>query len=418
MNRSIAPDIVKISSIHTGFPSSNNSIYHIPSEDEVFRLEIIFPRSGYGLSENKYHSVYGLDLLLSGTNHMNSNDIATKIDGLGAYVFKSSDFYHSSITIYGTNENFNDIVSFIKECYESCIYPQDEINIFKDKKISELNLNLNKTSYLANRGINDLIFGKNHPYSEHLTTETIESLNSETLTKFKSLHLQNPIFIYTGNSKININEYLTKIGFETKSENFGSISDPVINSMDDRSLMVRKENSTQNSIRLGKIMPNRNDKDYFKISLLNLILGGYFGSRLMKNIREEKGLTYGIHSSITPFRDYSVFKISSECNKDLSEVVKEEILKEIETLRNHLISQEELETAKNYLSGHLLRSFDGAFNISERFRSALETGVEDPDNYYKNYFKEINAISAEQIIETANNYLDSNSLKLCIAGDI
>ena len=136
----------------------------------------------------------------------------------------------------------------------------------------------------------------------------------------------------------------------------------------------------------------------------------------MANIREEKGLTYGIHSSITPFKTYSVFKISSECNNTLTETVKLEIEKEIQVLQNELISEEELRTAKNYLLGSLMRNFDGAFNISERYKSFLE--LESESDFYDRYISAVNTITAEDLKECANNYFTINSFKYCVACEI
>lgn len=167
---------------------------------------------------------------------------------------------------------------------------------------------------------------------------------------------------------------------------------------------------------MGKKLPSKKDPDFFKISLVNLILGGYFGSRLMKNIREEKGLTYGIHSSITPFKTYSIFKISSECNNKLTEQVKTEIISEMNILRTELVEIEELTVAKNYLLGAISRNFDGAFNISDRFKTFLE--IDNDYDYYTKYFKAITDISAEDIRKCANNYFDPNSLKYCVAGEM
>ncbi len=177
---------------------------------------------------------------------------------------------------------------------------------------------------------------------------------------------------------------------------------------------IPKEGSSQNSIRLGKILPSRDNKDYFKISLVNLILGGYFGSRLMKNIREEKGLTYGIHSSIVPFKCFSLFKISSECNSTLTDQVKKEILKEIELLQTELVNEDEIITAKNYLIGALSRNFDGAFNISERLKSSIDLNL--PANFYQDYFTAINQITPTDIRDCAYNYFELSSFKYCVSG--
>jgi len=248
--------------------------------------------------------------------------------------------------------------------YEKQIEKIKELEVYKLRKISELNININKTNYLANRSINKLLLGDKHPYSHSSSETLINEIQRDDLLSFNKKYLVKPYFIFTGSDQTQIENILIHSGFEIYNllfhEHRPSIEIP--ETLEEE--FIHKPGSTQNSLRLGKILPSREHPDYFTISMVNLILGGYFGSRLMKNIREEKGLTYGIHSSITPFKNFSLFKISSECNNILTEQVKEEINKEILKLQTELIDNEELITAKNYLLGALSRNFDGAFNIS------------------------------------------------------
>jgi predicted Zn-dependent peptidase len=417
MNRQIAPEIKNINSLKTGFPVIEKKLLRIPSEEGVFKLDIIFPNSGFGMFHDKFAALYSMDLLLSGTSKKSADEIAESIDLLGGYVFKSCDYYQSSISIYGLEEQLERLIQVVKESYENCIYLEHELNHHKTRKISDLNINLNKTSYLAGRGLNALLFGKNHPFSKAIDESTIHSITREQLLEFKTNRLLNPYFIYTGSKSSKIESILNGLAYETNQ----SIE---LDTEDNRDFdgngesFILKEGSTQNSLRLGKFLPSRQDDDYFKISMFNLILGGYFGSRLMKNIREEKGLTYGIHSSITPFKTYSVFKISSECNSDLTPLVKEEIVKEIELLQRELVGEEEMSTAKNYMLGNMLRNFDGAFNISDRLKSSLELGTKEADKYFQSYFRAIHEINAEDIKKIANNYFKIETLKDCISGEV
>ena len=415
LNRIQAPQIKTIKHLHTGFPVSDSNVYRINSEEGVFKLEIVFPNGGYSGLDNKFAGIYAMDLLFCGTKTRTSKEIADSIDVLGAFIFKSCDYYTSSITVYGLMENTIEILNIVKENIENCVYPLDEVNIFKNKKNSELKININKTNYLANRQINHIIFGKEHPYSKHLTEDIINALENQNFIEFKNNHLKDPYFIFTGSQAYPI---------ETRLKDMGYCIEPMkdIDALDvpptslKLETLITKLGSTQNALRMGKLLPSRKDPEFFKISLLNLILGGYFGSRLMKNIREEKGLTYGIHSSITPFKSYSVLKISSECNNKLTDQVKDEIFNEIKKLQSELIEDEELTTAKNYLLGAVSRNFDGAFNISERFKSFLE--IDRDYDYYNKFFNAISNISKEELKECANNYLDINTLYYCVAGEM
>ena len=415
INRTVAPEIKNISHINTGYPKSDTNIFRIDSEEEVFKLEIVFPKAGYSLLDNKHSGIYAMDLLFSGTREKTAQTIADEIDILGGYIFKGCDYYTSSITIFGISENLKPLLKIAKYCLENCIYPLDEVNILKNKKKSELNINLNKTNYLAIRQINQMIFGKNHPYSVPITEQIIDDLNSDDFLKYVNTRLVDPYFIFTGSKSINVENIIQEHAFSIgKLNNEQNPEAQAIEEAADE--LIIKSGSTQNSIRMGKKLPSKKDPDFFKISLLNLILGGYFGSRLMKNIREEKGLTYGIHSSITPFKSYSIFKISSECNNKLTEQVKNEIISEINILRTELVGLEELTVAKNYLLGAISRNFDGAFNISDRFKTFLE--IDNDYDYYTKYFKAITDINAEDIKACANNYFEPNSLKYCVAGEM
>ncbi len=225
---------------------------------------------------------------------------------------------------------------------------------------------------------------------------------------------QSPYYIFTGSASAPVQVKLESNGFTIGEfkETLHKDELPITESVKEQ--MILKEGSTQNSLRMGCVFPERSHPDFFKLSLLNLVLGGYFGSRLMKNIREDKGLTYGIQSSITPYNNFSLFKISCEYNAQFNDALKAEIGNEIARLKNELIGDEELTVAKNYFLGVLLRSFDGAFQISEKFKGAMDSNLDKV--YYDNYFKAINTISADDLLKTANNYFKENTLSYCLAG--
>lgn len=416
MNRQTAPSIHPIKKIHTGFKPSEGNTYRIDSEEGVFKLEIIYPGAGFGMVQDKFAALYGMDLLMSGTADQSASQVSEALDALGAYVFKGCDYYTSFLTIYGLNSDIKNILSIVNNTVANCVYPLHELEVFKSRKISELNINLNKTSFLANRSINRQILGENHPFSTISDEALIRSIEREQLIAFKDQYLTHPYFIFTGPKDTNIKDILRATNLPISDNHLLSIGKEMMPDTGEHIVLIEKSGSTQNSMRLGKILPGRTDKDYFTISLFNLVLGGYFGSRLMKNIREEKGLTYGIHSSITPFKQFSLFKISSECNNTLTETVKIEIEKEIKNLQNELVSEDELNTAKNYLLGSLLRNFDGAFNISERYKSFLE--LESSSDFYDRYIAAVNTVTSEDLKLCANNYFQFNSFKYCVAGEV
>lgn len=413
LNRTNPPNTAVISEINTHFPESDTNLFKIHSEEGVFKLDIIYPDAGQVNGKNKFAIAMAINLLLNGDDNKKADEIAESIDALGGFVFKSSDFYNASVTIYGLNEYINEIIQIVKNAVDTANYPQSEIDIYKRNRLSELEINLQKTSYLAGKGINRLLLGDEHDISFETTEAIIHSTKREELLQFKNRHLSTPYFIFTGSATTPIEEILQENHFVISHREHRSHIDMPINGGLEKSLFIHK-NATQNSIRYGAIWPKRGHKDYFKLSLLNLILGGYFGSRLMKNIREDKGLTYGIHSSLTPYNDFSLFKISCEYNSKFTKELQFELDLEINRLKNELIDNSELITAKNYLLGAMLRSFDGAFPVSEKFKQFQDSNLQK--DYYQSYFRAINETTSEDIKEVANNYFKENTLTYCIAG--
>lgn len=179
---------------------------------------------------------------------------------------------------------------------------------------------------------------------------------------------------------------------------------------------IPKKDAIQNAIRIGKVLFNKTHKDYFDFHVLNTILGGYFGSRLMSNIREDKGYTYGIGSAIVNLEDSGYFFISTEVGAEVCNAAINEIYKEISILNNETVPYEELNLVKNYLAGTLLRSLDGPFALAEKFKAAHIFGFDM--NYYNNLLKHIHAITPERIQELAKSYLQPDSLTEVVVGKV
>jgi predicted Zn-dependent peptidase len=161
-------------------------------------------------------------------------------------------------------------------------------------------------------------------------------------------------------------------------------------------------------VRIGSTTINKRHSDYPGLKVLDSILGGYFGSRLMKNIREEKGYTYGISSSISSL-DLSGYKvISTDVSHKNCQKTIDEILKEIKVLQNVPVKKEEMAVVRNYMSGEMLRMFDGPFALAESFRSAWEFGLDN--SYYHRLAEKIKTITPDEIIELARTYYKIDDL--------
>ncbi|MCY7291959.1 MAG: insulinase family protein, partial [Ferruginibacter sp.] len=160
----------------------------------------------------------------------------------------------------------------------------------------------------------------------------------------------------------------------------------------------------QGAIRIARPFLNRHHPDFMKVSVLNTVFGGFFGSRLMSNIREDKGYTYGIHSYVQNHIHNSAWMISTEAGKDVCEATIEEIYKEMKLLREDLVDEEELMLVRNYLIGTILGDLDGPFQIMGRWKNLILNNL-DGDYFYRS-IETIKTISAEDLRDLAKKYLN------------
>ena len=193
-----------------------------------------------------------------------------------------------------------------------------------------------------------------------------------------------------------------------------SIKDlPIITSAN-REQLILKEDAMQSAIRIGKVLFNKTHPDFQPLQILNTLFGGYFGSRLMSNIREDKGYTYGIGSGIASLQNSGYFFISTEVGVDVCKDALKEIYFEMNRLREELVPEDELQLVKNYLLGMFLRSVDGPFAMAERFKGIMEYNLNY--DYFDRYIATIKEISASQLRSLANSYFDKDSMIELVVG--
>ena len=167
-------------------------------------------------------------------------------------------------------------------------------------------------------------------------------------------------------------------------------------------------------MRLGRILFNKKHPDYLDFLVLNTLIGDYFGSRLMTNIREDKGYTYGIGSMLAEVNEFGYFIIATEVRKDVMKNTLDEVKFEFDRLKNELVPNEEMELVKNYMLGQLLKSADGAYAMTDLFLSAEAQG-KDLD-FYNEALQSIRSITPQRIQELANTYLNWEDYTVISAG--
>lgn len=261
------------------------------------------------------------------------------------------------------------------------------------------------------------VFGSTHPYGRIITEGDFERISRELLIDFHEKYYvpENMAIIVSGKIHERTTTLLNKFFGDLRSQKI-YIEDPgnKLRVSRKKRVHVPRPGAVQSAIRIGSVTINKRDPDYPGLKILDSLLGGYFGSRLMKNIREEKGYTYGIGSYVTSL-DLSGYKvITTEVAINNTQKVKDEIYKEIGLLQSLPVKKEELTIVKNYMLGQMVRMFDGPFASAESFKSVWEFGLDF--KYYQRLYEKIITIGPDEISELASTYYKIEDLYEITAG--
>jgi predicted Zn-dependent peptidase len=284
--------------------------------------------------------------------------------------------------------------------------------------LAKLKVSKEKNDFLADVAFKKNIFGAQHPYGYETSEIAIQQISQELLLQFykKDLQLNNATLFIAGKyGKTELDLIEQYLGTMPVSTSLPTKAAPVfIDDFSQQKISIQKPNSVQASIIIGKTFFNKHHADYPAFLLLNTIFGGYFGSRLMSNIREEKGLTYGIYSSLSTLKYTGIFSIQTDTNLENLEVCLREIYLEMERLQNELIDDHEITLARNYLLGKFLGRTDGPFNQIEVFKSYFIEEV--PIHKFEAFVETIRQTDALSLQQIAKQYLTKESMCEVVVG--
>ncbi|WP_305982682.1 M16 family metallopeptidase [Roseivirga thermotolerans] len=421
LDRTQAPSVQQVQKISLppiekfSLPGGGNLYAYPEKNTEAFRIELLTKGSNLN-AQNAAEVQLAIKMLLEGTNRYSGAQLSEKIDELGSFVEITPGFDHSSISIYGLKKHFNENIGLLSDIiYESSFHDQ-ALNTLKEKEQNRLKLNMQKGSYTSSINLRNALF-KDHPYGYRLYTSDINSINSQQLQTFhKNYTCSFDIFL---SGDLPSNYYQIVSGYFSKRQpevpkQFEAPSFKESNAPKDTS--HRDSKFVQSSIKLGKRLFTRSSPDYFRFMVANELLGGFFGSRLMKNIREDKGYTYGIYSSLYPLNHSGYFVISTDVKAEYEQETIREIYKEIKRLQEEPVSAQELKVVKNYMIGNYLNAISSPFSIITKYKTLVTQSL--PTDFYNNYLEAINNTSREDIQDVLSTHLQTESLTRSISGFI
>ncbi|MFN5149689.1 MAG: M16 family metallopeptidase [Flavobacteriia bacterium] len=417
LNRTITPELQQIDKIDFVKPQ----IFDISGETKLFfmqevpndtaRLDLYFDAGTVNGKTGIASFVNGL--LLSGTTMKTSIQINSEIDGLGGFFESGVSNENAVVTMYSLRENLLPILRIMKDAIQNLALHDHEVEEQINDRRQKFRVNMEKVSFLAQRAFQQRLFNDSL-YGRVSREEDFDEISIQELRGFFNenyLKGLSKVVVVGDLSQDEIDEVIDLTGSwakGTKSEFEKNISNLK------GSTHIVKEGALQTAIRVGRMLFNKTHSDYNDFLILNTIFGDYFGSRLMSNIREDKGYTYGIGTMVAELHEVGYFLIATEVGKEAKDATLKEIQYEMERLQTELVGRDELELVKNYMLGQLLKSADGPYSMTDLYMSVEPYGLEL--DFYNEAIESINSITPERIMELAKKYLNWNEMTVVSAG--
>jgi zinc protease len=378
--------------------------------EDIMRLEFTF-RAGQ-IKEQKPLVASTCNMMLSeGSHNYTSEELNRLLDFYGVFLNQSAEKDSAGITLFFLSKHIERVLEFSHEILFSPTFPESELEALMKKRLRWFMVNREKVQNLANDNFFESIFGKNHPYGYQLNEHDFGNITPSILSDFHRKYYtpENLAIIISGKIHPRTEELLnsvygnTQLATHTDDDNMGELT-----CEQNHKIHINKPGAVQTAIRIGSKTINKRHPDYPGLKVLDSVLGGYFGSRLMKNIREEKGYTYGISSSLSSLNLSGYKIISTEVGQKYCQKTIDEIYKEIRILQKVPVPSFEMDVVRNYMSGEMVRMFDGPFALAESFKSVWEFGL--GNGYYNSLVKKIKTIEADEITMLANTYYNLDEL--------
>jgi len=385
----------------------------------LLKVDVIF-EAGNVFSEDPVIPAAVNALLNDGTSKHNASEIADMIDGKGAFYAPDIQKDFSQTSLYLLSRYSSDLFPLYAEMLNDAIFPHEELALYQQNMKQRYKVEHEKVNVQSHQAFINAIFGKDSRYADLTEEKSFDSIKRDDLVRFYDQHVkQRPAGIIMSGmlddksvkelcKQFENIEWLKVGDHKPKRPVYGA------HASTEEWIQVKGNNNQQVSMRIGRPSVANDHPDYWGLSLLSTILGGYFGSRLNKVIREEKGLTYGIHSHITRLKEANFLSIHAELNALNWKEAYASVLEVFEDLKTNRISTKELEMVRKYIKGRLLQSVDGAFSFSNYVRNSVVFGMKD--DRINNYLQFLDNVDPEEIMRLAKQYLEEKSFYKIVAG--
>ncbi|MDA1267597.1 MAG: pitrilysin family protein [Bacteroidetes bacterium] len=388
--------------------SKGSSVFYFPTPGiDAVKLEVI-GNSSRSLLPNSHMLIpsFTLQMLQEGTGKLTAQQLAEFFDFHGAEVYPTLSYTQEGLSLLCIKKHLFNLLPALISLFTEATFPEENLAKRKSQRALSLKMDQEKPSTRAGQLFKKGLFGPSHPFGQEITEAHISEITPALLQAYYQNHLWKDCSLFLSGDLTpheleqlldTLNQLPLKQGAK-KQVLPTPASAPLL--QEDRA------DAVQSSIRLGTWSIPKSHVDFPALAVFNTLLGGYFGSRLVKNIREDKGHTYGIHSSLVELDQYAYWVIAADVKKAHQEEVFEEIEKEIQILRTVLANPEEIEILRNYLIGQLFTKFSSPFDLIDQFKGVYYAGLDF--SFYETRFDYLKKFTAADLMSIGNRYFSSS----------
>lgn len=424
LNRSNQPRILESEQLAVQRPERAKLPNGIPlsvlnaGDNEVTRVDLLMA-GGRWQQRQPLQALFTNRMLREGTRRYNAVEIAEKLDYYGAWLELSSASEHTYATLYSLNKYLPQTLDILESVIKEPVFPEKELGVIVDNNIQQFLVNSSKVDFLAHRGLVKVLYGEEHPGGRLVKAEDYRRITPSVLREFydRYYHSNNCSIYLSGKVTDNcIRRIESLFGCEPFGTDFRTPEKKKYHpaSTPEKRIFIERPDALQSAVRMGMLSLDCNHPDYLKVRVLVTLFGGYFGSRLMSNIREDKGYTYGISASIMSYPGQGVLAIGAETANEFVAPLIREVYHEINRLQNELVSDEELSMVKNYMLGDMCRSYESAFSLADAWIFVQVSGLQD--TYFAEALDAVKEVTPQEIRELAGRYLCKENLKEVVCG--
>ena len=417
LNRTIAPPIThavdmefKLPAIETWHLQNGVPVYALQAgQEEVVQIEWVF-MAGNSWEDKQLVAATTNYLLKNGTSQQTAFQINEHFEYYGSYLNRHCFNETSNITLHSLSKHLPHLLPLVAQLLADSILPQEELDIFVQNSKQSLSVNLQRCDFVANRHIDALLYGPQHPYGRYNEAAHFDALQQpELLAFYNRFYKQGQCAIFVAgklpdNMFAQLNSTIGALPLQPAV--FKAVLNPQVKPLDAQRqhFILNDEQGVQGAIRIARPLgTNRHHPHFAELGVLNTLFGGFFGSRLMSNIREDKGYTYGIHSYLQNHLGPTAWMVSTEAGRDVCKAAITEVYKEMEILQQELVEEDELLLVRNYMLGQLLGDLDGPFQIINRWKTYILNGLDE--QYFYNAVHTIKTITPQRLQQLAQEYL-------------